>query len=180
MSGIIFLGAVVIAFAIIGGVATVALDANLLNDANIDSNSIDIDVNANNLIVTSEDELGTQTAIYTNNNESSNNNDSKPNVNYNDGSEENKANKSKYECIIGNEYDIVQGEYTIRAEMVGQVDGLCEVFATLTKAPSFEAFAIGANATCYLTAAELNSLGPSTNISTLNCSGYLYELAKLQ
>jgi hypothetical protein len=170
MSNLIPIGAIVVAFAVLAGVLTIALDGNLLSDNNIDSNDFKFDVNGNKIIVTTEDEYGTQTAIYTNNNYEGSGTQSNVNT----------TNNSEYQCIIGNKYEIVQGEYTISAEMKAKVGTKCEVLATLTRAPGLEAFAIGANATCYLTDVELNNLGPSTNISDLNCSGYLYELAKMQ
>lgn len=86
--------------------------------------------------------------------------------------------KINFECKSGEVIEIVEGEYTIEVKVIGEENNLCEVFATLTRAPGFEAILIGSNATCFLTQSEINNLSNDTDISKLNCKGVLYELAK--
>lgn len=81
-------------------------------------------------------------------------------------------------CEEGKVIEIVEGEYTIEVTVIREENDLCEVFAKLTRAPGFEALLIGSNATCFLTQSEINQLSNDTDISKLNCSGVLYELAK--
>lgn len=83
-----------------------------------------------------------------------------------------------FKCESGEIIEIVEGDYTIEVKVIGEENNLCEVFATLTRAPGFEALLIGSNATCFLTQSEINNLSNDTDISKLNCEGVLYELAK--
>ncbi len=89
-------------------------------------------------------------------------------------------NKIEFVCEKGKIVEIVDGEYQIDVEILNKEDEICKVFAVLTRAPGFESFFVGSNATCYLTKPQIDNLSPSTNIADLNCSGQLYELAKMR